>query len=129
MMLPPSLLTIDPDDRSTWMWMTQNVGVGNAVVNFWTWKSKCPSGWTSPDAGTFSRAMSGQTFGADTGEHPYKSAKVRNYMQNTAGLPYLAIDGPGNFMYVSYGENYVLGYSTNDLAFRCVRTYNSSTDN
>ena len=125
---PPSLLTIDPGDRSTWMWMSQNVGVGNAVVNYSTWKSKCPSGWTSMNAGTLSRAMSGQTFGANTGEHPYKSTAVRNYMQG-AGLPYLAIDGAGNFMYASYGENYVLGYSTNDLAFRCVRTYNSSTDN
>lgn len=102
--------------------------MGNAVVNYSTWKSKCPSGWTSMNAGTLSRAMSGQTFGANTGEHPYKSTAVRNYMQG-AGLPYLAIDGAGNFMYVSYGDSYVLGYTTNDLAFRCVRTYNSSTDN
>ena len=126
---PPYLFTTHPGMKETWLWMTRTLATGNAVVNFETWKKKCPSGWTTLDAKTISLLLSEEEYGPNTGEHGYRYAAAMNYVRGF-GLPYLAIENNGNFFLAesSNGNLYNLGYTTGNLAFRCVRKYVSSRD-
>lgn len=124
---PPYLFTTYPSDKNTWYWMTRTLATGDASINYQTWKKKCPSGWTTLDAETVSNLMSGTYYEANSGQHKYKNKEVADYAVNF-GLPYLAIENNGNFFYVYNTDGYILGYSTNPLAFRCIRKYDSSRD-